>query len=524
MLIKQLQATGPEHDGDLWLDYEALYKGGKAFRARIERFLPQNEAEHFNVYQRRKREAHYRGYIGTAIDYFAALLFAHELTTTSTRPESDAEVTLDWAAGFHSDADGSGSDLLDVVRDGFVDALIKRCGAWRLDFPDTYGTATDRASAEKDGSLGIRLARVPRETILDLERDDTGRLLWVIIHEADKPRPSPDAPRNVTRHRWWVLDRTHARRYEALVKDGEELNAEAALTPAAEVAHGLKEVPMVDLDVGDGLWVANRLESAQLEHFRLSCANAWSMRRTCYAMPLFRVKDPENWAPPVMGAGYYLAIGEAENGDWMAPPNGHLSVVREEVSTIKDEIFRLVSQMSLGIDNNAASVGRSAESKEADAEVIQVILRAYGTKVRDAIRRILEMVAKARGDEVDWTIEGLDRFETLDPQLLVELLETALALDIPSKAFNVEAKVRAALALLPGLDKETRDLIRREVTESVEAEGEEPEPPSVPGDHPPDGHMTEDDDAEGSERGDGATPPGRAGAPRNGPSRRTARR
>ena len=35
--------------------------------------------------------------------------------------------------------------------------------------------------------------------------------------------------------------------------------------------------------------VADRLESPQLEHFRLTSANDWSMRRTAYAMPVFKV-------------------------------------------------------------------------------------------------------------------------------------------------------------------------------------------------------------------------------------------
>jgi hypothetical protein len=486
MQIKRLQAKGPEHKGSVWLDYEALYKGGHAFRDRVERFLPKNEAEHHRIYARRKKEAVFRSYIGTIVDYFAALLFAHELTTTPTRGESAEEVEPpDWAADFQTSADGAGTDLLDFVRDGFIDALVKGAGVWRLDFPDKHGTATDRAASDRADHNDVRLARVPREQLLDFERDDRGRLLWVILHEEDQPRFDPTDERGgFTRHRWWVLTRTHSRRFEVFVKKGDGLNPESTLQPAADVAHNLGEVPIVDLSVGDGLWVANRLESAQLEHFRLTCANNWSMRRTCYAMPLFRVTKPQEWRPGTMGAGYYLAIGENEHGEWMSPPTSHLSVVREEVASQKDEIFRLVSQMSLGVDNNAAAVGRSAESKSADAEAIQVVLRAYGAKVRDCVKRTMDLVSKARGDELNWGAEGLDRFETLDPELLVKLLKDAIALAIPSETFAIEAKTRAAHALLPGLDQATRDTIRKEVTEAVEKAASAPVAPTE--DDPPD--------------------------------------
>lgn len=524
MLIKRLQATAPDHKGELWKDYEALYKGGHEFRERIESFLPARSHEARGHYDKRKATAVYRSYIGTVVDYFAALLFAHELTTTPTRGDGGEEAEApEWAADFEPDCDGSGANLLDFIRDAFVDALIKRTGLWRLDFPDSYGSSPDRATADRNGATDVRLARVKREQLLDCERDERGRLLWAVVHKGDRPRATPDDERNTTRHRWWVLTRKTAARYEAFVKDGEQLSPESDIRPVAEVTHNLGEVPLISLDVGDGLWVANRLESAQLEHFRLSSANGWSMRQTCYAMPLYKVEDPQSWRPPKHGAGFYLALGKDEDGGWMAPPTAHIEAVQAEVKAQKDEVFRLVSQMSLGVDNNAAAVGRSAESKAADAEAIQVVLRAYGSKVRDALKLTLELLSKARGDDLSWVVEGLDRFETLDPDVLIELLETALAIDIPSNAFKVEAKVRAALALLPGLDKATRDQIREEITEGVEDEedDEEIEPDSSHHHGAPDDVI--DDDDRGSQGGDAAALRGRGAATQRRPPRRTAR-
>ena len=51
---------------------------------------------------------------------------------------------------------------------------------------------------------------------------------------------------------------------------------------------------------------------------------------------------------------------------------------------LKDEIYRVAQQMALGVENNAASVGRSAESKEVDSSSTETCLKAYASPVREA--------------------------------------------------------------------------------------------------------------------------------------------
>lgn len=464
MLISRLQDKSPDYDGELWRDYWALYEGGRGFRKRVRNFLPMNPLEPAEVYAQRTREACYRSYLGTIVDYFGALLFTTDLTYTPEGKETSPE----WSTVITEDSDGKGTNLVQFVRARLIESMVKGRGFWRLDFPANYGTGESKADADKAGATDVRLRSVQREDILDFEVDDRGKLVWVIVYESTTPRAQPDEERGgVTLHRWWVLDRESSRMFEAAVKKGERLNAELDLKPAVEHAHGLGEVPLVCIDPGAGLWVANRLESAQLEHFRLTSANNWSMRKTCYAMPVFSVGDPEDFRPNRMGSGYYLSIGVDESMEWTAPPAHHLAVVRDEILSQKDEIFRLVTQMSLGIDNNAAAVGRSAESKTVDAEAIQVVLRAYGEMVREGMHNTLRMLSRVRGEDDDWTVEGLDKFDTLPADVLVELLEKVIDFKIPSDTFTSEVMTRTAHAMLPGLDKPTRDAIGKEVAEGV---------------------------------------------------------
>ncbi len=465
MLVKQLNATNPERKADLWEDYCALYEGGHEFRERINRFLPKRAMEPWDVYRDRCKDAVYRSYIGAVIDFFAAQLFAVPILY---KPDSGS--MPDWFTDFENDCDGRGTDIIELLRVTFIDALIAKTATIYLDFPDNYGKGSSRSEADAIGATDVKLRRIERAHILDWERDRRGKLQWWIAYDCSAPRETPSETRGTKRHEWIVADREQVAIYRVDVPEGKVLDEKSNVSPAVELRHALTEVPVLELTVDDGLWVANRLESAQLEHFRLSSGLSWSIKNTCYAMPVFKVADPQDFKPGVMGSGYFIAIGNHDDALFLAPPVSHLSVTAEQIKDQKDEIFRLVSQLALGVDNNAAAVGRSGESKIADAEAIRVVLRAYAALVRDFLKSILNALSKARGEDLTWTVEGLDKFETIGPETLVGLLKESLDLGIPSRTFRIEAKYRAAVGVLPGTDEEQRKTIKDEIEAGLDEE------------------------------------------------------
>jgi len=532
MLVKQLNANHPERTVDMWLDYDALYKGGRCFRDRVKRFLVQNPAEPFETWSDRCKEAVYRSYIGTVVDFFAAQMFAVPIIYKPIGGQPP-----EWFESVENDCDGKGTDLIEFLRECLVAALVTKTATVALDFPETYGKASSLYEADATGATDIKLRHVPQPSILDWERDQRGNLLWCCYKQESKPRETPEVARDKTRHEWTVSDRESVSVYRVDVDEGKTLNENSSIAPEVEVKHGLGRVPAVELTVGDGLWIASRLESAQIEHFRLSSGLSWSIKRTCYAMPLFKVADPENFVPGKMGAGYWITIGSEDSAEFMAPPTGHLSLTSEEIKSQKDEIFRLVAQMSLGVDNNAAAVGRSGESKIADAEAIRVVLRAYAVLVRDFLKSILNLLSRARGDQTEWTVEGLDKFETLAPETLVALLKEALTFGIPSETFQIEAKYRAAIGVVPGLDEDTRRKIRGEIETGIQEQrdndeelreiargvgsGEETGPETDRGDRGPSAPADEEADQDSARRGRGGYQKSSPAVPR-GPSKRAA--
>jgi hypothetical protein len=471
MLQSTLVITNPDQDHEQLADFRALYAGGKKFRERIKRFLLPNEMEPAATYELRCREASYRSYVGPIVDYFAAFLLSSGFVPRA-KDDTGAVVEADEAyARFDANCDGNGGDLDGFLRGRATDALVSRRAWWRLEKPSDGGKpAADRAEfdARRLGDVVVRDLD-PLE-VLDWSFDEAGELEWVTTYTCTRAKRDPRAPQTKTRHEWRIYDTMTVDVYAVELAPNERCPDDVPLDTSAP--HGFTRVPIVCFDVDEAFWVLNRLSQPQLEHFRLSAGLGWAIRRTCYAMPVFSLEAGEDgeYKPPSMGAGYYLIIGANDKMTWAAPPTEVFEIVREEISSQKDEVYRMVHQMALGVENNAASVGRSGESKLADAEAIRVILTSLGSLLRCAIEKTYALVSDARGDTHAWGVEGLDVYDDIDAAPLIQAIESATAIDIPSETFQREVKTRAALALVASAEQATKDTIREEIAAGVKAQ------------------------------------------------------
>jgi len=480
MQYGQLKATHPSYDAETWCDYDALYRGGKTFRARIGRFVCQNPNEPNELYAQRKREASYRSYVGPIVDYFAAMLMSAPLEIRAMSQSGEAVEPDEFYAKLKEDVDGVGTDLVDFSRSSFRSCLTKRACWWLASLPANQGRAPKTRAEWEDRQLGdAKLAKLEPECVLDWEHDEAGHLLWAIVYEESAPRLSPFASRSAVRMVWRIYDRQNVTTFEKVYDKTRDpsLTDETEIPQVSSVPHGFDRVPLVRVEVPDGLWLLDRVADAQREHFRLSSGLGWAIRRTCYAMPVFKMGDGDNGGPRApMGVGFYILIGQNDSMEWAAPPAQPYDVVSAEVKAQKDEIYRVAQQMAQGVENNAAAIGRSGESKLADASATEVCLKAYGAVIREAIEKALDLVAEGRKDGIKFSVTGLDKFSLGDAKATVENATKATALNIPSRTLKQELFMSVAEALLPGADQMKKDAIRKEIESGVvdqEREAEE---------------------------------------------------
>jgi hypothetical protein len=467
-----LNTRRPEVDLELLADYDALFRGGKTFAARLSTLLPQRPDEADKVYAFRLKTAHYLNYAGPIVSRFAAWLFTGRMEVKSEPANVDG-----YYAALREDCDGLGTDLSTMLRKQLTRALVQRRSWVLVDFPADAAEAPPETRADWDArGLGKGyLCPLDEVDVLDWEHDEAGELLYAVVKHRDQRRRSPGQGRGMITDTWTVWGRETWERYAVTYevnkppKDDDEV-PRVAMGKVATKGH----VPLVAVELPDELWAMNVLASPQTEQMRARNAESWGLQRTCFAMRIFKLLDREE--PPVQGAGYGMVIGVGEDVEWDAPPAEAFTPIAHYADRLKDELHRVTSQMAYGVNNSAASVGRSADSKHQDNKLFDVILGELGRIVCEAAEKILDLVSLGRGDGVVWSVSGLSKFDIGDATELTTNAVTAQTLNIPSPTFRRMLSKRVAFALVPDASEQERAQISKEIDDNTPDELEAPEP------------------------------------------------
>jgi hypothetical protein len=307
--------------------------------------------------------------------------------------------------------------------------------------------------------------------VYDWETALSGNIEWVLYHSRSQKRASLVDARNTVTERWthYLPDRIDTYEISYRVNEPPAANTQVPLVDSKK--HNFGVCPVVCLALPKSLQIASRLKTPQLAHFRAVNMQSFSLSQTCYAQTVARVNDPEAFGEMIAGAGFGVVIGVDEDWGFEAPPAQHFGALDVEIKAAKDEIHRIAYQMHLGVENNAAAIGRTAESKSQDAEATRVSLTSYGRVVKAAIERVYDMISASRGDKLSWDISGMDDFAAVDTSGLITLAtDLTAAGGIPSKTFNGQLKIKLAEAIMPDLDEKTKETIRQEIVDGVENE------------------------------------------------------
>jgi hypothetical protein len=454
----------------------ALYEGGEKLEALHCELLPQRPRERSQRYETRLKEAEYRNYLGPIIDYFKSMLFvSRPVLKAKSEGDDEASDPGGYWNQLREDCDGGGTDLDALFGQMLTDAMIQRTAWVRLHIPGDGGDAPTDLAAYEARKLGDAwLERLEPGCLLDWEADEAGRLRWAITHETERRRIGIADMRKHVVETWEYLTPESVETYRLEYDVDKPPQPEQEVPRVANDPNRFGAVPLVCLDLPIGLWVANRLKSPQLAMLRKVSALAWSLSATAFAMPVAKVNDPEQFMSQVTGSGYEIVIRRDEEWGWEAPPTGHFEALDREIKTTKDELFRIAHQMALGVENNAAAIGRTADSKASDNEITRVVLVSFSRLVKEAIERALDLISRARGEKLTWSVEGLDDFASFDiGAFLTQLGLVEAAGGIPSNIFKAQSKIRVAESMLKDVDESTKALMRQQITEGVENEPDE---------------------------------------------------
>lgn len=466
MQLKLLRRTHKTYNKELLEKYRDLFEGGRVFRDHIDRYLPKYQTEPKGAHEERCKRAHYLNYASRIINFFASWLF-------TAAPEFKGSSDPFYAA-FIEDADGEGTDLERCLRRLFVDAQVSQYAYVLVDAPDRPAVPDGappltRGEVAAAGLDVVRLVPLPVTAVTNWKRDpQNGRLEWVLVYARDEYLDDLEDDDTTVCECWtqYYADGTRRRwelEYKSKKKPADTVDVRAQALPP----HPSGRLPLVELCVPTELWLMDNLADAQLEHFRKRNALSYAIDKTCYAMPLFKLKNRKS--PPVLGSGYWLQIGIDESMEWTAPPDGPYQAIAAYNSELKDEIHRIADQMAQGVDNNAAALGRSADSKQQDASSTEIVLKAYGALLRDCAERLLDLVSATRGEATPptWEVGGFDHFKVTDADSIINMALTLQPLQIKSPTFQREMQKRVARSFLSDADEDLTQTIDDEIESNV---------------------------------------------------------
>jgi hypothetical protein len=480
MEYRKLTATHAAYDRAALQRYSDLGCGGEAFRARLKDYLPQHDLEPAPVYKRRCASAFALLYTPAIVNFFASWLFSSPLVYASEPEERDPY----WDQ-LKEDADGLGTDLDQFLRHAFVHALTTRKAYWRVDFPQPGDAPAPAWMRDwEDRGLGrAALAHVHADCITHWRRDARGAWVWVLEHDYREELLELGDESTTVTERWtlWRADGT-AQRWEAVYPKGKPPAPGAAVPEVEPPYNPTGAIPLVELCLPPELHVVGLLADGQLEHFRQSNALSWAIQRTCYAMPWFFLKDARK--PPKMGTGYYGILGAEERIEWPAPPAAPFATIQDYNTKLKDELHRVVHQMQMGVENNAAAIGRSGQSKNADNAATEIVLAAMGRVVREPVEKTFDLISRGRGSQATWFVSGMDSYRLPSAGEIADAATKVLPLQIPSPTFRAELMTRVALAQVSDADEAVKTKIRQEIEVAVNAQEAEAQAAHEAGEEP----------------------------------------
>ena len=498
-----LKQRNPEYMAEAWSELDALYKGGYAVTGKAAGdLLPKLVGENSARYEDRKKSAGYLGYLAQIIDRFVSGLFMGDLVVTEPGDATDPNTpggTSDSAfyGAFAHDADLAGTPFVSVVRSVVRNALLKKRGIVAIDFPKPLDKATIATRADEDASGASRayLFEVPCEQLLDWERDKFGNFRWAVLYRCRQERDTPAAVRGAAKvHEFkvWTLEGGVAvwRLFAFTETTDNKLLDETDFPVVDQGATGFEVIPLMMLELADGLWMGNKIGCIQREHHARRSALIAAMNKSLVAIPVAKLgpeigamggpmpseaaTDPSRGNDPLgkFDRQGYVVIGAGDDIAFVEPAGSAYALCAQNLAELKDEMFRVVHQMAASLSTSPSAAGASGDSKREDREAEAVVLTYLGQKVREYAKKVYDVIARARAESVVWVVHGLDQFQSDDRATLLAEAVQMNTIAIPSATFTKEYKTQVALKLLTNAPPETQDVIRAEIADGVKADAD----------------------------------------------------
>ncbi len=437
--------------------YRDLYSGGALMKAKASTYLYRRHREPPEIYQERVSRAFYENYLGSIIDWYASTLFRREpiLTVEDTGLKSSK-----FYFEFFNDCDKNSSSITDFMRRRFIDALIFGKTFTALEFPKREKSFTTRLEEERSGADRGYLTAIDPNDVVNWNYGSEGKLKLIVVRlRSDKP--GTEAWLESEAGRYLIYTETE---YLIVEKNGEDQTIRV-VERGDHCCAQENRLPVFDIVLSDGMWLMNKAAHLQLEHYNKSNSLAWSLGMALYATPVIYSK--RDWRE-TLGESYYIHLDPEDKFGWTEPEGNVYRIAMENLNRLQEEIYRTCYVMGQSRSWMSGSAQVSGNSKRADYQITQEVLRAYGDAVKDTLKRLLQTLIRVRKDDIRISVSGLDEFEVGEFNEELDEAQKLLNMGLQSKTFRKQAFKKLAFKFLADINETTKERIATEIEEEID--------------------------------------------------------
>jgi hypothetical protein len=331
-------------------------------------------------------------------------------------------------------------------------------------------------------------------------QDKGGELTWAVVRYLDASQREIGEEAGTVHADYTVYTRAGWRRWEFSYVPGKSEPKEKDPIDSipgvviTEGAYGFGRVPLVRHELPDGLWSMGKLEPLAVEHLNKENATAWGEYRSLFGFLAFYLKaattvpdaDPNRALSQRVGPGRGWVGVEGDKVEMISGPTEPIVAGREGCNRKRDEMFRVVHQMSQSVDaNSAAALNRSGLSKQQDKKGEALVYLALGELVCEWALDVLKMAAAGRREpDLQLACKGMNTYDDVSLEALVNQEAVVETIPVRSQTFQKMRQSKFAKRYL-GEDA-TPDVMAKidaELEENISPEEFAPVLPEPPGSH-----------------------------------------
>ncbi|MEZ5353037.1 MAG: hypothetical protein R2762_10410 [Bryobacteraceae bacterium] len=328
-----------------------------------------------------------------------------------------------------------------------------------VDFPRAERTPETLAEEDREGTGRAYLSACTADQLVNWSVDSRGDFEWVVMRTEALRKETLEAGEWVRETRWLYYDRSEYRVFRQVG------SVQRGIEEVDRGQHGFAKagrVPLFPLRLPEGLWLMNKAGLLQLEHFNRSNALSWALTLGLFAQPVVYSDRP--WKD-VIGESYYIQLGPGDRFGWTEPEGRVYQIAAENLTRLKDEIYRVCYLMSQA---GGAMVNTSGLSKQRDFAITQEVLRAYGDVAKDVMKRVIRAIVAVREDNLSVDVSGLDEFDIGDFTGELADAERLLEMAPASQTLRRQVLKKLAFKYLCDVRQEVKEQISKEIDEGME--------------------------------------------------------